>query len=77
MMGLTMLSVIVTFVKATYLHLLTDHTDPRQCHCSLCLHQMLIFCSLQCHSISSLGPVSNVKLSLLAHVRLQFHLSLT
>ncbi|GLI82140.1 hypothetical protein PoHVEF18_010541 [Penicillium ochrochloron] len=29
MMGLTMLSAIVTIVKATYLHLFTDHTDPR------------------------------------------------
>ncbi|KAF3385187.1 hypothetical protein F1880_001821 [Penicillium rolfsii] len=28
MMGLTMLSAIVTIVKATYLHLFTDHTDP-------------------------------------------------
>lgn len=31
MMGLTMLSAIVTIVKATYLHLFTDHSDPRQC----------------------------------------------
>jgi hypothetical protein len=30
MMGLTMLSAIVTIVKATYLHLFTDHSDPRQ-----------------------------------------------
>jgi hypothetical protein len=30
MMGLTMLSAIVTIVKATYLHLFTNHTDPRQ-----------------------------------------------
>lgn len=29
MMGLTMLSAIVTIVKATYLHLFTDHSDPR------------------------------------------------
>ncbi|OOQ88225.1 hypothetical protein PEBR_14369 [Penicillium brasilianum] len=28
MMGLTMLSAIVTIVKATYLHLFTDHSDP-------------------------------------------------
>jgi len=30
MMGLTMLSAIVTIVKATYIHLFTNHTDPRQ-----------------------------------------------
>lgn len=30
MMGLTLLSAIVTVVKATYLHLFTDKTDPRQ-----------------------------------------------
>jgi len=29
MMGLTLLSAIVTIVKATYLKLFTDHTDPR------------------------------------------------
>jgi hypothetical protein len=29
MMGLTLLSAIVTIVKATYLHLFTDRTDPR------------------------------------------------
>lgn len=29
MMGLTLLSAIVTIVKATYLNLFTDHTDPR------------------------------------------------
>jgi hypothetical protein len=29
MMSLTLLSAIVTIVKATYLHLFTDHTDPR------------------------------------------------
>lgn len=29
MMGLTLLSTIVTIVKATYLKLFTDHTDPR------------------------------------------------
>ncbi|KAJ5094096.1 hypothetical protein N7456_009957 [Penicillium angulare] len=28
MMGLTLLSAIVTIVKATYLHLFTNHTDP-------------------------------------------------
>ncbi|KAJ5161070.1 hypothetical protein N7492_006462 [Penicillium capsulatum] len=28
MMGLTLLSAIVTVVKATYLHLFSDHTDP-------------------------------------------------
>jgi hypothetical protein len=28
MMGLTLLSAIVTVVKATYLHLFTDRTDP-------------------------------------------------
>ncbi|KAJ6102313.1 hypothetical protein N7486_004740 [Penicillium sp. IBT 16267x] len=28
MMSLTLLSAIVTIVKATYLHLFTDHTDP-------------------------------------------------
>ncbi|KAJ5370133.1 uncharacterized protein N7496_006225 [Penicillium cataractarum] len=28
MMGLTMLSAIVTIIKATYLHLFTDHIDP-------------------------------------------------
>lgn len=28
MMGLTLLSAIVTIVKATYLHLFTDHNDP-------------------------------------------------
>lgn len=32
MMGLTLLSAIVTIVKATYLHLFTDKTDPRQCN---------------------------------------------
>lgn len=32
MMGLTLLSAIVTIVKATYLNLFTDHTDPRQCN---------------------------------------------
>jgi hypothetical protein len=30
MMGLTLLSAIVTVVKATYLHLFTDKADPRQ-----------------------------------------------
>lgn len=30
MMSLTLLSAIVTIVKATYLHLFTDHTDPRE-----------------------------------------------
>jgi len=30
MMGLTLLSAIVTIVKATNLHLFTDRTDPRQ-----------------------------------------------
>lgn len=30
MMGLTLLSAIVTLVKATYLHLFTDKTDPRE-----------------------------------------------
>jgi hypothetical protein len=29
MMSLTMVSAIVTIVKATYLYLFTDHTDPR------------------------------------------------
>jgi hypothetical protein len=28
MMGLTLLSAIVTLIKATYLHLFTDRTDP-------------------------------------------------
>jgi hypothetical protein len=35
MMGLTLLSAIVTIVKATYLHLFTDRTDPRECHPTL------------------------------------------
>jgi hypothetical protein len=30
MVGLTMLSAIVTIIKATYLHLFTDRTDPRK-----------------------------------------------
>ena len=30
MMGLTLLSAIVTLVKATYLHLFTDKTDPHE-----------------------------------------------
>ena len=30
MMSLTLLSAIFTIVKATYLHLFTDHTDPRE-----------------------------------------------
>lgn len=29
MMGLTLLSAVVTIIKATYLNLFTDHTDPR------------------------------------------------
>jgi hypothetical protein len=32
MMGLTLLSAIVTIIKATYLHLFTDRTDPRWCN---------------------------------------------
>ena len=32
MMGLTLVSAIVTIIKATYLHLFTDRTDPRQCN---------------------------------------------
>jgi hypothetical protein len=31
MMGLTLLSAIVTIVKATYLHLFADRMDPREC----------------------------------------------
>lgn len=30
MMGLTLLSAVVTLVKALYLHLFTDRTDPRE-----------------------------------------------
>lgn len=30
MMGLTLLSAVVTIVKAVYFHLFTDRTDPRQ-----------------------------------------------
>lgn len=30
MMGLTLLSAVVTIVKATYLHLFTDKVDPRR-----------------------------------------------
>jgi hypothetical protein len=30
MMGLTLVSAIVTIIKATYLHLFTDRTDPRK-----------------------------------------------
>lgn len=30
MMSLTLLSAIVTIVKATYLHMFTDHSDPRE-----------------------------------------------
>lgn len=32
LMGLTLLSAIVTIIKATYLHLFTDHLDPRKIH---------------------------------------------
>lgn len=31
MMGLTLLSAVVTIIKATFLHLFTDRTDPRKC----------------------------------------------
>lgn len=30
MMSLTLLSAVVTIIKATYIHLFTDHTDPRE-----------------------------------------------
>lgn len=63
MMGLTMLSAIVTIIKATYLHLFTEHTDPRQCSRSHRFSQMLTFCSLWRCSISSLGAVSDANLS--------------
>jgi hypothetical protein len=42
MMGLTLLSAIVTVVKATYLHLFTDRTDPRECHPTLLIPSLAI-----------------------------------
>lgn len=62
MMGLTLFSAVVTMVKATYLHLFTDKTDPRE----YIRHSWRIVRSrytnavgsLECCSVSPLGPVS-------------------
>lgn len=41
MMGLTLLSAIVTMTKATYLHLFTDHVDPRMSLILSCFRWLL------------------------------------
>lgn len=60
MMGLTFLSAIVTIVKATYLHLFTNHTDPRLSPFSMLKNvtKKLILDSLGCRSFGYLGLVS-------------------
>lgn len=59
MMGLTLLSAVVTIVKATYLHLFSDHSDPREYpRCSVKLVLQLIVTSLQCCATCHLGNVS-------------------
>lgn len=70
MMGLTLLSAIVTVVKATYLHLFTDHIDPRKFDRHSPLFMLTIY-SLQRCATCALGPVSSA-LSNIADFRSAF-----
>jgi hypothetical protein len=56
MVGLTMLSAVVTLIKATYLHLFTDTTDPRKL--LLRSERGANSQSLQCGHAGELGSVS-------------------